>query len=392
MLPAGLVVLRNLYLLIFISVMCHTVATGNRVAATLFAIELGASTMMVGLISGLYGMLPMLLAVSAGRLSDRIGARMPMICGSALMSLGVGIPYFAPQIPALLVATTLTGCGFMLYNIALQNVAGSFGRPEDRALNFNLLSLGFSVSGLLGPLLVGIIIDNLGHRYAFLLMAILPLIPLTVLGLSVLELPRPAPNAHAGARKRVLDLLGDRRLVWLFLLTSLLSAGWEVFTFLIPVYGTSIGLSATAIGVVMAAFSFALLLIRVILPAMIKRIDSWLMITATLMYGGVLFCLFPLMHSALGLTVLSFFLGLGLGCPQPLVISLIHKYAPSGRVGEAIGLRQALMYSTQSFMPVLMGALAAVTGMAAVFWLFALVLAGGGFAGRRLRDQPSAGR
>ena len=368
--------------------MCHTVATGNRVAASLFAIDLGASTLMVGLISGLYGMLPMLLAVSAGRLSDRIGARMPMICGSALMSLGVGIPYFAPHISALLVATTLTGCGFMLYNIALQNVAGYFGRPEDRALNFNLLSLGFSVSGLLGPLLAGVIIDQLGHRYAFLLMAILPLIPLAVLGLSILKLPRPSPSAHSGKRKRVRDLLGDWRLVWLFALTSLLSAGWEVFTFLIPVYGTSIGLSATAIGLIMAAFSFALLLIRVILPAMIKRIDSWLLITGTLMYAGVLFCLFPFMHSAAALAALSFCLGLGLGCPQPLVISLIHKYAPPGRVGEAIGLRQALMYSTQSFMPILMGALAALTGMAAVFWLFALALAGGGFAGRRLRDRP----
>ena len=379
----------NLYLLIFISVMCHTVATGNRVAASLFAIDLGASTLMVGVISGLYGLLPMLLAVSAGRLSDRIGARMPMICGSALMSIGISIPYFAPHIYSLLAATGVTGCGFMLYNIALQNVAGSFGRPEDRAINFNLLSLGFSVSGLLGPLLVGVIIDNLGHRYAFLMMAILPLVPLTVLSLSLLKLPRPL-HAHSGARKRVLDLLADRRLVWLFVLTSLLSAGWEVFTFLIPVYGTSIGLSATAIGMVMSAFSFALLLIRVILPAMIRRIDSWLMITGTLMYGGALFCLFPFMHSAVSLGILSFFLGLGLGCPQPLVISLIHKYAPQGRVGEAIGLRQALMYATQSFMPVLMGALAAVTGMAAVFWLFAVALAGGGFSGRRLRDRSAA--
>ena len=67
--------------------MCHTAATGSRVAASLFAIDLGASTLVVGLINGLYGMLPMLLAVSSGRLSDRIGARRPMIFGSALMAI-----------------------------------------------------------------------------------------------------------------------------------------------------------------------------------------------------------------------------------------------------------------------------------------------------------------
>ncbi len=382
--------MRNLLLLIGISTLCHTAASGTRVAASLFAIHLGESTFAVGVITGLYGFLPMLLAVSSGRLTDRAGARIPMIIGATGMALGAVLPYFWPGVMALYASTTLMGCGFMLYNIALQNVAGFLGKPEDRAMNFNMLSLGFSISNLLGPLLAGLGIDAIGHGYTFLGMALLPVIPVIILGFSILKLPRgPDPAAHSG-KHRVLDLLRDPKLVWLFILTTLLTTGWELFGFMIPVYGSSIGLSATAVGLVMSSFSAALLVIRLILPAFIKRVDPWLLISATLIHAGIIFSLFPFAHSALWLGVLSFLLGLGLGCPQPLVVSLLHRHAPAGRVGEAIGFRQAMIYASQCAMPVLFGAVSALVGTGLVFWAVALGLAGGGFAGRREREEAKA--
>ena len=361
-----------------------------RVAASLFAIHLGESTVVVGAINGLYGFLPMLLAVHSGRLTDRVGCRLPMLLGAALMASGVSLPFFFPGVIALLVTSTLVGSGFMLYNIALQNVAGFLGKPEDRAMNFNLLSLGFSISNLFGPLFAGLGIDHLGHRATFLALAALPLIPIVVLGLSVLVLPRAPAHVAPEAKPRLLDLLRNRRLNWLFVLTSLLTAGWELFGFMIPVYGTSIGLSATAIGLVMSAFSAALLIIRLILPLFIKRVDPWVMITGTLAWGAIIFSLFPFAQSALALGVLSFMLGLGLGCPQPLVVSLMHRYAPPGRVGEAIGLRQAMIYASQCTMPLVFGVISAVVGIAMVFWAIAAALGAGGFAARREREEPTA--
>ncbi len=367
--------------------MCHTVASGTRVAASLFAIHLGESTFTVGMINGLYGFLPMLLAVYAGRFTDRAGTRLPMLAGAACMAIGVSLPYFWPGVTTLYATTTLVGCGFMLYNIALQNVAGFMGKPEDRGMNFNLLSLGFSISSLMGPLIAGLGIDSFGHRYTFLAMAALPVIPVAILGFSILKLPRDPAAAVQARSHRVWDLLRDRKLVWLFTLTTLLTSGWELFAFMIPVYGTSIGLSATAIGMVMSSFSAALIIIRLILPAFIKRVDPWVIITATLVYAGVVFSLFPFAQSALWLGILSFLLGLGLGCPQPLVVSLMHRHAPTGRIGETIGFRQAMIYASQCTMPMLFGAVSALLGTGLVFWGIALGLAGGGFAGRREREE-----
>ena len=37
----------------------------------------------------------------AGRLTDRLGVRMPMVCGSAGVGLGLLVPYFFPNLAAL---------------------------------------------------------------------------------------------------------------------------------------------------------------------------------------------------------------------------------------------------------------------------------------------------
>ena len=71
--------MRTLYLLIFITLLNHSVFAGTRVAASLYAIHLGATPFTVGALMALYAVLPMLFAVSMGRWIDRIGARPPML-------------------------------------------------------------------------------------------------------------------------------------------------------------------------------------------------------------------------------------------------------------------------------------------------------------------------
>ena len=71
-------------------------------------------------------------------------------------------------------AGTLIGAGFMLYHLTMQNVSGYIGKPEDRTAHFSMVSLGFSLSALIGPLFAGFAIDGLGHRVAFALFAIPP--------------------------------------------------------------------------------------------------------------------------------------------------------------------------------------------------------------------------
>jgi predicted MFS family arabinose efflux permease len=375
--------LRDLYLLLVLTFLCHSVASGARVALSLQAISLGASTLAVGVLLGIYGVLPMLSAVPAGRLSDRIGARIPMLIGSAGIVIGAIIPYLWPSLPGLYGGSLFVGSGFMLYNVAMQNIAGHIGKPEDRAKNLSLMALGFSFSIMVGPMLAGVSIDAIGYRNTFLLFALMPIFPVAAIASGLLRLPDVPPPGTTGTKPRVLDLLKDPMLLKIFVTSALLSVAWELYTFVIPIYGSAIGLSPTAIGLIMGSFSAAILVVRVFLPFFAKRLDALRVIAATLLYSAVLYVFFPLSTSAWLLAVLSFLLGLGLGIPQPLVVVLLHNSVPAGRAGEAIGIRQAIIYATQAFMPMLFGAAGTAFGLAFVFWASAVLFAGGSVYGRR---------
>ena len=55
---------------------------GSTVVLSLYALELGAGAATIGILVGLYAVFPALLSVTAGRLVDRRGYRVPLAPGS----------------------------------------------------------------------------------------------------------------------------------------------------------------------------------------------------------------------------------------------------------------------------------------------------------------------
>ena len=376
--------MRTLYLLIFITLLNHSVFSGTRVAASLYAIHLNATPFTVGLLMALYALLPMLSAVSMGRWTDRIGARIPMLIGSIAIGAGATLPFLWPGMPALYVASVLIGSGFMMYQVAGQHIIGYIGQPEDRPVNFSLSALGFSVSGFVGPMIAGFGIDHIGYIATFATLAAFPLVPIAVLGFDKLHLPQP--HAHAAPPvpgRSVADLLRHRDLRPVFITSGLLASAWDMFTFAIPVYGSSIDLSASSIGLILGAFSVATFVIRGILPALSRRLTAWPLLAASLAIAALSFLLFPLLDRAALLMAAAFLLGLGLGMSQPMVMSLLHNTVPQGRVGEAIGVRMTIVNISQIAIPLTFGALGTALGMLPVFWAIALLLSGGSWYAKR---------
>lgn len=376
--------MRTLYFLIFITLLNHSVFAGMRVSVSLYAIHLHATPFTIGVLMALYALLPMLSAISMGRLIDRIGARVPMLVGSVAIALGALVPYVWPTLTALHLTSVLIGSGFMMYQVAAQNIIGYIGPPEDRPMTFSLAALGFSVSGFVGPMLAGFGIDSFGHVATFGAFAAFPLLPIAVLGLNKLRLPQPHTHSPPDPGRSVVDLLRHRVLRHVFVASGLLAAAWDMFTFAIPIYGSRIGLSASSIGLVLGSFSVATFVIRGLLPAISRRLTAWPLLTVSLGTAAASFFLFPLFERASFLMAVAFLLGLGLGMSQPMVMSLLHNTAPAGRVGEAIGVRMSLVNMSQIAMPLLFGALGtALGGMVPVFWATALLLSLGGLYARR---------
>lgn len=373
--------------LIALTVLSHTAFNGTRMLVSLYAIHLHASPFTVGTLMSSYALLPMVLAVSAGRLIDRVGARWPMFGASAAMALGVLLPFIWPRLETLYVATTLIGCGFMVFHVAVNQVVGAIGGPQDRATNFSWLALGFSTSGSLGPLLTGLAIDSIGYVRTFLLLFLFPLLPLIVLWLNRPALPRPRERKAGAGGQRVTDLLRSRDLRRVFIASGLLSMGWDLYTFVIPIYGSRIGLSASTIGVIMGTFAVATFAVRLVMPLVVRRVKEWHAITAALVIAAGSYSLFPVFTSVPLLMTLSFILGIGLGCAQPMVMALLYSTSPPGRQGEAVGVRTTVMNASSTTLPLAFGALGAALGMGPVFWSMAALLGAGGYFVNRRRGH-----
>ncbi|HEU5337747.1 MAG TPA: hypothetical protein VFU39_00535, partial [Sulfuricaulis sp.] len=89
---------------------------------------------------------------------------------------------------------------------------------------------------------------------------------------------------------------------------------------------------------------------------------------------AALFLPFPLLDIVPVLFILSFGIGLTLGCGQPLTLTLAYNNSPPGRSGEVTGLRLFINNVTHIGVPLAAGALGAALGVAPVFWTSAAIL------------------
>jgi len=379
--------LKPLFYFVLLTVLSHVGFVGGRITVSLSAINQGATPLAVGLLMSLYAVIPMLLAVHAGRLVDRVGAFRPIAIAGAILAAGMLLPFASHDMPMLYVSAAIVGTAFMMQHIALNHVIGNLGEPSERPVNFSWFALGYSVSGTLGPLLAGFAIDLLGHRIAFALLA-LPVAAGTALLLwkrNAIHVPRSTHERKTDAPPpSVADLLRNPRLLPVFLFSGLLATGWDMYTFVIPIYGTSIGLSPSMIGIVMSTFALATFLVRLGMPVVARRLSEWTVVCAALLIAGTAYSLFPLATQVPALITLSMLLGLGLGCAQPMIMSALYAASPPGRQGEVVGMRTTMINASQTFMPLAFGAVGTALGMRPILWgMAAALLIGSWLAGRR---------
>ena len=371
-----------MYLIILISIAIHSCYIGSKVVVSLLALELGASQFLIGIIAALYALLPLALGVYSGRLADTIGMRVPMLIGALFTTLAMLCGYAWQQLPALFATAMLMGAAFVFYNVSIQNLTGAYGRPEHRARNFSMLTIGYSVSSFIGPMIAGFSIDYAGHARAFLIFALLTLFPIAVLTFY----PRVTQVQTLKSEKqerRTLDLLRDTGLRRLVIMSGMMVASYELYGFYMPVFGHSIGLSASTIGVILASYATATFLSRFFLPLVLRRMRPEQVLFAFMLLAACAFLLLPFLRNVYLLMLISMVIGLGTGVGQPLSMTLSYDRSPAGRTGEVTGLRLTFNNISRIVIPLTAGALGATFGMVPVFWMNAVNLTAVSWLARR---------
>jgi len=370
-------------LVLLLSTALFVSGKGFRVLATLFAVDLGAGPLEVGILYSLHGLFPFLLVVFAGRVADRVDNRVLMYCGIAGVTVALALPFLFPRLPVLFLSVALNGLTSMLFVVATQNLVGVLSTAHNRTRNYSWYSLGESIAFVIGPVFVGFAIDALRYPLTFLCLSLYT----AAWGVALYARRNAIPSATRAEAERTPRAIGDLlRLPELrnaLITNGAVMAGLDMFNLYLPVYARGLGISASVIGLIIGAFASAAIVTRLAIPPIAKRWGEQRMLAAALALGAAAFATFPLLKSPLPLAAAAFALGLGLGCGQPLSMILSYNASPPGRGAEGIALRLAVSYGSHLVIPPAFGALGGGFGLAPVFWICAALLGGGSLLNRR---------
>ena len=386
----------TIYLVVLMAFLSQAGFGGSRVAVALHALELTSNQFAIGLVIALYSLCPMFLAIVIGRFADRAPPRRLVVVGSLIMTAALLLPFLIPGIGVLCLAALALGFAHQVFSLPIEALVGGIGGPEKRARNYALITMSWSAANFIGPVMAGFSIDHIGQRQAYLVLAAFTLAPVLMLALRPHLLPtKGGKHKDAGPHGSVLELWRMPSLRITMIAAGIIGSAQDLFQFYMPIYGHSVGLSASAIGTILGVCSLAAFVIRSILPFLAKKATEAQILGGAIFIAAFAFALFPLFANPHALGGIAFVLGLGVGCAQPMTMSLLYALAPPNRLAEAFGLHKTLRNATHLVVPLVFGSVGTAFGFAMVFLSNSALLATGGVLMRKVgipRAKPMAQR
>jgi MFS family permease len=381
------------YLVVALAALTSVSLRGSKVAISLYALELGASAATVGVLAALFAAFPLLLAVPAGRIADRFGVRLPVVAGTLVMAGGLAVPLVSPGIVTLLLCPALVGLGHVFFHVSAHSLIGALSPAAERTRNFATFSLGISIAAFIGPSAAGFAIEFGSYRAAFLLLAVIAVLPALYAIAHRSLIPARVAAEQEKQQKSAFDLLAIPALRRTLIMSGVTLTGIELFSFYLPIYGSALGLSPSVIGMILSCHAVAGFIVRTFMHRLAQRYTELGVLTGSLFLAAAAYLAIPMLGNAWLLGAASFVLGLALGSAQPLTIILTYNHAPAGRTGEALGMRIMANKVTQIAVPLIFGGFGAALGAVPVFLATGVFLLGAGglslkSAGSKLAGVP----
>jgi MFS family permease len=371
-------------------------------ATPLFAVALGLAPVWVGVLVALPNVLPMLLAMVAGRWIDRGGAGRWLALGTGGMVSAPLLLVLLPTAPALALAQLGLGVFQLFAALASQSFVADLGGGRALERNYATYATLLSAGRLVGPLLAGIAIDTAGFRAAFAVAAgVLTFtfaltwairhgvgaqgaartaeVASTTGGRATGDRPRraagtaPPPTGSYGAREALRNVgvqLAVLSSAGLFVAISVKQA-------FLPVTLQELGYPATTIGALISLSALAAVLVRPLMPPISRALGGPARTLVVAMAAvAVAVGALGMVSSLLAFGLLGVLAGFGTGVGLPLSLVTVASHVEGRHRGTALGLRLSLNRAAQLAMPVVIGAVIGAAGYGVGFGLAGAVLAG----------------
>ncbi|MGC9537883.1 MFS transporter [Streptomyces sp. UG1] len=355
-----------------------------RPAVSYRALALGADERAIGVIAGVYALLPLFVAVPLGRRTDH-GRCAPLLpVGVVLISGGCALSGLANTLWAMAIWSGVMGLGHLCFVIGAQSLVARQSAPHEQDRNFGHFTIGASLGQLVGPIAAGGLI---GGRDMAGSSALALLVAGAGGAVALTSLWRIESRTTAKSREKRGDRVPVQRILrtrgvpaGIFISLAVLSAT-DILTAYLPVVGEHRGIAPAVIGLLLSLRAAATIACRLVLTPLLRLLGRTLLLTVTCVLAALLCAGIALPVPVWLLAVMLAVLGFCLGVGQPLSMTTVVQAAPDGARSTALALRLTGNRLGQVAAPASAGLVAGLAGVAAPFvMLGALLLLSAGIA------------
>jgi len=306
------------------------------------AASIGADALMIGAITGSYGIAQIIIRLPIGFLSDKIQNRKYFIGAGIFFcmvsGLGLGL---SPTPQFLLLFRILAGVGAAA-SLVLPGYMTETFREMDAHHAMGNMSASFKIGRTIAIVLGGVIAHYVGARWAFLaggIAAGLCLIPWIYLPLDI-----KAEEKVSHKNSKILSVIKDRDLF----MSSLIMVFFQFAVFattytFTPVIARDMGVNDALIGLLTALFTIMGVLSAVLSGRLMKRvIGPKRTVVFAFLGAGFVFILIPFAMGAIHLFVLQGLVGFFMGFILPIMMAQGMKNIQNGMKDTAMGYLQAI--------------------------------------------------
>ncbi len=317
----------------------------------LYLKELGAGIAQIGLFFTLSQIIPLVLQILGGWISDSLGRLRAIAIGSVLGIFGYIPLLLATRWEWVLVASVLNAMTRSLVGPSFDAFIADNSAPENRARLFGITQTLFGIVSVVGPLAGGFLVEAMGFK-GMLLVATILYVLATLLRVGMARTAAKGTEANpttltftslkSNLGVMIGLVLAGGLFTWIMITDGIRDIFFNMSMTFLSVYMQDIALlSISQIGIMNSIFGVAMMAVMIPAGWLADKVGERVNIAVSFLFISfsiAMIALVPPGSSAMIYAVGWVIAGIGVGLATPAYQSLISKAVPARLRGVAFGL------------------------------------------------------
>lgn len=305
---------------------------------TPFALELGASEFMAGIVVAMYSLFNMVGNIAGGYMSDKFGRRNTLLFGMIMQIFFVLIYTTTPSIGILLAVRAIHGFSSGLLTPAAFSLIADISRKSAIGKSMALTGVAIGTAAILGPAAGGIISSTVSYEMVYYILSVVYVFGTILTFFGIKESSTDDSRTHHAATPfKELLLRPSLNVAYISSFTLMIAQGTLAFG--LPIKTGLLGLEASMTGIMLSVFGITAI---IVFASPINKIytlyksENLVGIGILILSGSMMLLHFA--PSAVFIFIVMVMYGFGFGFIFPSMNKIVAEHSEMNERGKANGI------------------------------------------------------